>query len=174
MSGKLLATFLVLAALVAGGAMFYLQVYGYYDRLSVTGPEDVVLTRLDGTTEPVSHVDFQAIDSESSPIRYRGCFKTNVPITELAAHYQAAEEAVPLHAPFWFDCFDAEKIGEALEQGQAQAFMSIAHVTYGIDRIAAVFPNGQGVVWQQINRCGEKAFDGDPVPDGCPPPLETF
>ncbi len=30
---------------------------------------------------------------------------------------------MPLNAPGWFDCFDADAIGEALETGEALAFL---------------------------------------------------
>ena len=92
---------------------------------------------------------------------------------EIAAAYQPYEGAEPLEAPGWFDCFDADEIGAALEAGEAMAYLSVANITYGIDRIAAVFPDGRGYVWHQINHCGEVVFDGRPAPEGCPTPPET-
>ena len=43
-----------------------------------------------------------------------------------------------------------------------------------IDRIVAVFPDGRGYAWHQINACGEVVFDGDPAPEGCPPVPERL
>ena len=80
--------------------------------------------------------------------------------------------AVPLNAPGWFDCFDAAEIGAALEDGTAIAFLGTANVVYGFDRIVAVTDDGRGFVWHQINHCGEEVFDGNPPPEGCPPPPE--
>ena len=41
MMGKFLAVLILTAALIGGGAMYYLQVYGYYDDILATGPDDV-------------------------------------------------------------------------------------------------------------------------------------
>jgi hypothetical protein len=76
---------------------------------------------------------------------------------------------VPLVAPGWFDCFDAAAIGADLAAGRAAAVLGEANVTYGIDRVLALYPDGRGYAWHQINACGEVVFDGDPPPPGCPP-----
>jgi len=170
--GKFLAALIVICAIAAGGGIYYQQVYAYYDELTPTG-EDVLLTRLDGTAELIPYDGFAAIDAYSSPIRYRACFRTDLTPADLAATYQPYDRAEPLEAPGWFDCFVADEIGEALESGEATAYLSVANITYGIDRIAAVFPDGRGYVWHQINSCGEVVFDGRPAPEGCPPPPET-
>ena len=44
MTGKILAACIILAALIAGGSIYYLQVYAYYTTVSVHGSEDVMLT----------------------------------------------------------------------------------------------------------------------------------
>jgi len=77
-------------------------------------------------------------------------------------------------APRWFDCFDAGEIGRALEEGRAVAYLGASNDPYGVDRIVAVYPDGRAFAWTQLNRCGEVVFDGDPVPDGCPPPPEAY
>ena len=82
------------------------------------------------------------------------------------------ERAEPKVAPKWFDCFDADEIGAALRNGSALAFMGTENIEYGIDRIVAVMTDGRGFAWHQINRCGEIAFDGDPLPPSCPPKPE--
>lgn len=170
--GKFLAAFIVICALGAGAGIYYLQVYGYYDAVEPTG-EDVVLTTPDGQEEVIPYDGFEAIDATSSPIRYRACFRTDLPLDEIAARFQPYEGAVPLQAPGWFGCFSADGIGEALEAGTARAFLSVSNIHYGIDRIAAVFPDGHGYVWHQINPCGEVVFDGRPAPEGCPTPPKT-
>ena len=85
MNGKIIAFVIVLCALVAGTAIYYLQVYGYYYRVTPTPGQDVQLVaKADDTPEPIAHGDFQAIDADSSPIRYRACFTTELTADELA------------------------------------------------------------------------------------------
>ncbi len=69
----------------------------------------------------------------------------------LTETYQVYEGATPLVAPGWFDCFDANRIGEALETGEAIAFLSEANISPGIDRVVAVFPDGEAFAWNQVN-----------------------
>jgi hypothetical protein len=169
--GKFLALLILVCALVGGVSMYYLQVYAYYDEIAPSGPDDVQAVQLaTGQSAPMPHADFQAIDSDSSPIRYRACFTTALSPAELTATYQPYPGAVPLLAPKWFDCFDAREVGAALEEGRALAFMGTENIRYGIDRIIAVMPDGRGFVWHQINRCGDVVFDGQPAPADCPPP----
>lgn len=171
MTGRFLAALIVLAAVIGGGAMYYLQVYGFYDRIdAASAAAEVRMTTLDGLAEPVAVTGFEGIDSDSSPIRYRACFTLAEGRAQIDARYRPADNAVPLNAPNWFGCFDAQAIGAALEQGTATAYLGEENITYGIDRVFAVFDNGRAYGWQQINACGEQVFDGLPVPEGCPPP----
>lgn len=172
--GRLFVIAIVAAALIAGGAIYYLQVYAFYDEVPATGPADVQLVPAGTETpEPVAHSEFRAIDANSSPIRYRACFTTDLMAEDLAA-YTPYPDADPLVAPGWFDCFDAEAIGAALEDGTASAWLSVPEVQYGIDRVIAILPDGRGVAWHQINACGEVVFDGAAAPEGCPPPPEGY
>ncbi len=172
--GKFLAILIVLAAILAGGALYYLQVYAFYEEVPATGAGDVQMTaRASGAPEPVAHEGFRAIDADSSPIRYRACFTTPTPLAALSETYEPYDRPVPLEAPGWFDCFDADDIGAALTNGSAKAFLGQQNIQYGIDRIVAVAEDGRGWVWHQINPCGEVVFDGQPAPEGCPaPPAE--
>ncbi|MEM6587185.1 MAG: DUF6446 family protein [Pseudomonadota bacterium] len=170
--GKFLSIVILGAALIAGVGMYYLQVYHFYEEVVPTG-EDVRLTSLaSGEAELVPYDAFEAIDANSSPIRYRACFETTLPQDALAGGYEPYADAEPRVAPGWFDCFDADVIGAALKDGTARAFLGQRDVIYGIDRVVAVFDDGRGYVWHQINRCGEVVFDGEPVPDDCPTPPE--
>lgn len=175
MTGKLIGIFLVVTALVAGAALYYLQVYHFYEEVEATGAGDVRMTaRGAGAPEPVAHANFRAIDADSSPIRYRACFETDADPAALLETYAPYPEAVPLEAPGWFDCFDADAIGAALEEGRARAFLGVRNIDYGIDRVVAVTRAGRGYVWHQINRCGEVVFDGQPAPEDCPDPPEGY
>jgi hypothetical protein len=156
-------------ALVAGAALYYLQVYFFYQTVSAE-QAPVELTTLEGMREQIRVTDFQAIDATSSPIRFRACFETPERMGTLTETYQVYEDAEPLTAPGWFGCFDAAALGAKLKKGEAVAFLGVANIQYGIDRVVALDVDGHGYVWHQINRCGAEVFDGNPRPDGCPPP----
>lgn len=173
MTGKFLAIILLVSAALAGAGMYYLQVYGFYYDVTPRPGEDVVLLA-EGAENPtpIAYSHFQAIDADSSPIRYRACFETDLTAEDLAA-YQLVENSEPLTAPGWFDCYDAVGIADALTTGQAQAFMGVKNVHYGVDRIVAVTKDGKGYVWHALNNCGEKAYDGTVVGEECPPRSEN-
>lgn len=167
MVGGTLAT-----ALVAGVSMYWLQVYAFYDKVDYT-PGEVVLTPL-ATQQPESipSAGFEGIDADSSPLRYRACFTVPLSIPTLTETYQMYETPEPLLAPKWFNCFDAKEIGEALEAGTALAFLGQKNIHYGVDRVVAVFDDGRAFAWNQLNNCGETAYDGTPVGEECPPRQE--
>ena len=172
--GKFLAIVLVTCGIIAGGAMYYLQVYAYYSTVVPNGSTDVVLKPLDGSVaQAIAYSDYKAIDSNSSPIRYRACFTAENTADELKALYVTIKDAEPLVAPGWFDCFDAKEIGAAIETQSATSFLSIENVSYGIDRIVSVLDDGRGYAWNKINRCGKIAFAGKPLPPDCPTPPES-
>ena len=174
MNGRIVGLFLAAVALVGGVGMYWLQIHAFYEEVPASGPDDVRVTLADGRVVPLPHTGFRAIDSDSSPIRFRACFALAEGAQDRLARARPAPDPVPLVAPGWFACFDAEAIGAALAAGRAQAAMGEANIRYGIDRIVAVFADGRGVAWNQINRCGAAFFDGDPLPPGCPPaPTES-
>ena len=164
-AGRVLVLVLLASGLIAGAAMWWLQVHAFYDRL----PErDTVMLTPVGALAPVAFrvSGYQGIDSDSSPIRHRACFRLEETPPALTPH----ADAVPLNAPRWFSCFDAAAIGAALRAGEAQAVLAEGHVRFGIDRGVALFPDGRGYAWTQFNACGRAHYDGDPLPQGCPPP----
>ena len=174
MMGKILAVILGLSALVAGGAMYYLQVYGFYEDVQSQPGQDVVLMPLDGgEPQAIAYGDFQAIDAGSSPIRYRACFQTELDLETLSVTYVAAQGATPRNGPGWFGCYDAAEIGAALEAGDARAYLGVKNVSYGVDRIVAITKDGRGYIWHDLNHCGEKAYDGTVVGEDCPPRPEN-
>lgn len=168
MSGKLVGIFLAAVAVFGAGALYYLQVFHFYERLDPAGVE-IALTREGGEPVPIEADVSDAIDASSSPIRFRACFDTDLAPDEAAGRFLPAPGAVPLNAPFWFDCFDADAIGAALEAGEARAFMGRKNIAYGVDRIVVLTGDGRGYAWQQLNGCGEIAYDGSPVGEACPP-----
>lgn len=164
MSGRLVALLLLACGVIAGAGMFYLQVFAFYDRLDPL-EVDIRITR-GGQAGSLEAREIAAIDATSSPIRFRACFEAPATASAGADPYPGA---VPLTAPFWFSCFDAARIGKDLATGAARAVLGERDVVWGVDRVLALYPDGRGFAWHQINRCGEEAFDGRPAPEGCPP-----
>jgi hypothetical protein len=161
---------IVVTALTAGILLYYLQIFAYYTDVNAEQAGGVDLVNLStGAPEPLVFDAFQGIDSDSSPIRYRACFTTPLSQAMLTETYVMYAGAEPLVAPPWFDCFDAEALGAALQTGEALAFLSAENITYGVDRVVAILPDGRGFAWHQINDCGAVVFSGEPAPDGCPP-----
>ncbi len=177
--GKIVVILIGLAAILGGGGMYYLQVYGYYSPVTLAGDMDtpgstqIRLTSLTSQlAEPIRVDDFQGIDADSSPLRFRGCFTTPQSLATLTEIYVNYEAPVPLTGPSPFDCYDADQIGADLEVGTAIAFLSEFNINYGVDRVIAIYDDGRAFAWHQINHCGEKVFDGHPAPQGCPPAPE--
>lgn len=169
MIGKAIAIFIAVAAVVAGVSMYYLQVYAYYDEVELAPDALTLVPKGGGTPEPIAVALPEAIDANSSPLRFRACFDTQLTIPAALAAYEKAEDPKPLTAPGWFDCFDAEAIGTGLETGTARAFLSEKNVAHGVDRVIALTGDGRGYAWHQLNNCGEVAYDGTPIGEECPP-----
>ena len=162
-TGRIAVAAIVLAGIATGIGVWYTQTRAFYgDPVPL---EEVVLT-LDGRPVTLA-AEGTSIDAGSSPLRYRACFTLAEPLAGTPTPPEAAEPTV---TPGWFRCFDAARIDADLADGTALPVLSQANVSYGIDRVGALYPDGRGFLWHQINRCGEKVFDGDPAPDDCPPP----
>ena len=151
MNGKLVGGVIVLSALLAGGAIYYLQEYAFYQPVAFTPGAEIELTALSGQPEPIPVADLQGIDATSSPLRFRACFTTTVDQPTLTEGFRVYDNATPLNGPSWFDCFDAQKIGAALETGEAIAFLGQADIAPQIDRVVAVFADGRAYAWHQVN-----------------------
>ncbi|MEP1839130.1 MULTISPECIES: DUF6446 family protein [Alphaproteobacteria] len=169
MTGKILGGFIVISALVAGAALYYLQIYGFYQEVDAPAGGVELVKLGDAQREMIPIENFKAIDADSSPIRYRACFTTPYSLGLLTETFEMVENMTPRNAPGWFDCFDAEAIAGELEAGTALTFLSEKNVHYGVDRIVAITNDGHGYVWHELNDCGEKAYDGTVVGEECPP-----
>ena len=168
MTGKLLGILIVATALIFGAVVYYFQVFYYYDRVDPTGIE-VALALPGGGQEQIPFENFEAIDAISSPIRFRACFTTEADLGDLTERFESYPGAEPRNAPFWFSCFDAENIGEMIEDGRAQVFLGEGNIEFGVDRVTAITDDGRGYTWHELNDCGQKAYDGTPLGDHCPP-----
>ncbi len=156
MNGRIIAGFLVLSGAVAGIAMYWLQVYAFYEDAAFVPGQEITLTSIEsGQPEAILAEDVTGIDADSSPIRFRACFHTPLTQAMLTETYKTYDKPEPLTAPGWFDCFDAAAIGEALEKGEAIAFLSQANIHPGVDRVVAVFPDGRAFAWHQLNAASE-------------------
>ncbi|MEP1201099.1 DUF6446 family protein [Tateyamaria sp.] len=166
MSGKLIGLIILIGSLIGGIALYYLQVYGFYE--PVVEAEVQLVSVVSDMPEPITIDGFEAIDAESSPIRYRACFTTDLSLALLTETYVGLADATPRNAPHWFDCFDAEAIAAELDAGTALPFLGEKNVEFGVDRIVAITEDGRGYVWHELNDCGEKAYDGTIVGEECP------
>ncbi|CAN1537939.1 hypothetical protein MCELHM10_01644 [Paracoccaceae bacterium] len=170
MIGKLAVGFIVVSALFAGAFLWYTAESAFYTPVPFqTGTEIRLVPLTSDLPEPILVAGVTGIDAASSPIKFRACFTTPMSLATLTETYRAYDTAEPLIAPSSFACFDAKAIGQALETGQALAFLSEPNIIWGVDRVVAVTADGQGYAWHQINACGREVFDGNPVPEDCPP-----
>ena len=146
--GRVAVLVIVGAGLLGGALMFYLQVWGYYDAVNLG--DDPVVIDAPGADAAFAVSSFEGIDADSSPIRYRACFEVDRPevLRQLA---EPAPDAVPLNAPFWFGCFDADLIGGDLAAGRALPIYLRRDVMPGVDRVAALYPDGRAYAWHQLN-----------------------
>ncbi len=146
MDGRIPALVLVCVAAVVGAGIWYAQEYGFYDRLD---PATVALTVMrDGRPAPLRASAIEAIDADSSPIRWRACFHLADP---LPADATPVADPTPLIGPKWFSCFDAGRIGADLESGAARAYLSRPEIRPDVDRVIAVYPDGRAYGWHQFN-----------------------
>lgn len=141
MSGRLLMIGLLGFCTIFGAALWYYQIYAYYER--VTGVTEV-------TTEAGSFAvtGYDGIRATSSPLKLRACFTFDGAAVPEGA---SVEEATPLTAPPWFTCFDAKQISRDLGSGTARAVRAARNESDGIDRYIALYPDGRGFMWRQLN-----------------------
>lgn len=156
MNGRVVAGFLVAAALAAGVGVYYTQEYAYY-RTIAPGTEGarIRLTDRTGALREVPVAEFQGVDADSSPLRYRACLRIDLPEEELTRDFTPWPRAEPRIAPRHFPCFDAARIGEDLKAGRARALLAQRDIAPGVDRVVAVYPDGRAYVWHQPNESAE-------------------
>lgn len=173
---RLAIVFILGSGLLAGVGLLYLQNYAGWAEL---GPREVGEIQLQtagtGELEVIVAENVKGLDTADEGIRlsgdlsFRACFTTPQSIAMLSETFVIADNAEPLTSPGWFDCYDAREVGLALENDEAVAFRGEENIAYGVDRMVAVFPDGRGFVWHQLNPCGEALFAGDTPPETCPP-----
>ena len=148
MNGKLAVSAVILSAALAGVGMWYAQEYGFYDRIPAGSPAATVAVQTDHGAVPLHTIDFEGIDADSSPLRWRASFRVEAGIPPDA---QTFDNPTPLIGPRWFDCYDARQIGHDLETGAARAVLSQSEIRPDVDRVLAVYPDGRVFGWHQYN-----------------------
>lgn len=152
-NGKLVAGFLVGAGLIAGLVMYWLQVYAFYERIEEdVAPTMVEVTGKEGQMLSIPIHDYQGIDSDSSPLRYRACYRLD---PAALADAQRMIRPTPTNGPSWFDCYSARTIHDDLESGRAMAYLGQRDYRPAIDRVIAVYPDGSAFEWRQTNEEAE-------------------
>ncbi|MEM9199779.1 MAG: DUF6446 family protein [Pseudomonadota bacterium] len=145
MSGRVIVIIMLATAGIFAAGLWYYQVHAFYERVA-----GVTSLQVDGQAVPVSAYD--GIDAFTSPLKIRACFRAE---PGAFAALDDAAGAAPLRPPYWFDCFDAAAITEALANGAATAHI-IADETprdatgYSILTYVAVYPDGRGYLWRQF------------------------
>jgi hypothetical protein len=164
--GRLLVIGILSVTLLAGALMWWLQTRAFYREVAA---QSFAVARADGGVAELPVADWRGIDSSSSPIRFRACFRLPEGAPADLAPYALP---TPLIAPGWFDCFDARAIGAALDAGEARAVRAAPTGIDGVDRVLAVFADGRAYAWNQIDRCGVLVSPED-RPAACPPAAEA-
>jgi len=133
---------------IFAAVMWYTQTRAWYGTIDSA---DLVVTTPTGEILPLFESAFQGIDAETSPLRFRACFTLDEAAMATIAQAATHPDPEPLVAPAWFDCFDARTLSEAIEASEARPVMSMHEIARGVDRVLAVFPDGRGYAWHQLN-----------------------
>ena len=141
MNGKRFIVLFLSRVFIFTVALFYFQNYAYYD--SIDSRQNILLGK---KRYEISY--YQGIDSESSGLKLRECFVVDILDDINLPKY---EKPTPLTAPYWFKCFNAERITKDLEDGKASAFLIIKEEFDGIDNVIAIYPDGRSYRWRQLN-----------------------
>jgi hypothetical protein len=141
--GSVLILVFLAFTLIFVAALVWTQLFAFYERET-----DVETLTISG--QPVPVADYDGIDAATSPLKRRGCFRIDpAAVARLAP--PPAPQATPLTAPFWFRCFDAGQLTDDLASGAATAYDIGRDQPEGFDLMLAVYPDGRGFLWRQIN-----------------------
>lgn len=142
LAGRAATVALLGISALLGILLWYAVNYGHYDSADysdATGLEWLEIS------------EFNAIKGSASPLKFKACFVASADPRAISSKHKTHEHPVPLVAPRWFSCFDANMIGAALESGEARAYLIRENISDGIDRVAAVFADGRAFAWHQLN-----------------------
>lgn len=143
-SGTALALGFAVVTLVAGVSIYVLQGFVYYHRV-----DDLKTVQVGGRDFAVSA--YEGLDNKTLPLRLRGCFKLDDPAGALAAG-APVDDAEPFEAPFWFDCWDPEKIDNDVKAGRAEARIAEtdSRGEFKFERLMVIYPDGRAYQWRRL------------------------
>ncbi len=141
MNGQIFSLSFIVFTVIFGVILFYFQVFAFYERV-----DDLNHIKINGNKVPV--FQYRGIDSNSSGLKLRGCFKVD-PI--FFNGQPLAQNPTPLKAPFWFKCFDHEYLRQKIMERGAKVYLAEKNEYDGIDRLVLVFRDGEAYQWRQIN-----------------------
>ena len=123
--------------------LFYFQNFAFYERVETKN-------RLLIQKKVVEVINYYGIDASSPGLKLRECFTLADETFDIKGltRYQ---KPTPLNAPFWFECFNAESITKDINTNKAVAFLSKKEEFDGIDKVIALYPDGTGFQWRQLN-----------------------
>ncbi len=148
-SGRVVSIAIIALTAAFGAALWYSQTRAYYERIEMAA---LPLTLASGEEFSLEPDMFTGIDADTSPLRFRGCFSVAPDVAaRVIADGVPAVDPTPLIAPAWFDCYDANIVGADLEAGRAIAVLATPEIARGVDRIIALYPDGRGFAWHQLN-----------------------
>lgn len=145
--GKIAIVTLLGGGIAAGAGVWYTQEYAFFDRIDPASPEARITVETTSGPVPLALTDFEGINADSSPIRWRICGRAET----LPEGMIPAPASQPLNGPRWFSCYDAPRIGADLQSGAATAFLAQSEVRPDVDRILAVYPDGRVYGWHEYN-----------------------
>ena len=141
MSGKITVIFLVGGSLIFGIAFFYFQTFAYYKKVNIK--EEILVQ-----SKKIKVTNYRGINSDISKLKLRGCFQVEPSYFD---EFKTSNNASPLSAPFWFDCFDYKEIQSNIDKGFLKAYLAEENEAPGIDRYVAISKIGFGYEWRQFN-----------------------
>ena len=148
-SGRLLVIAIVGITAIFAGAQWWFQTRAFYEEVELP---QLPVTLADGSNIVLVLMLAEAIDAESSPLRFRACLNVDGGISDrLVEQAQPYPDATPLNGPGWFECYNAAEIGAALEAGEATPILIEPNISRGVDRVMAIYPTGRAYVWHQLN-----------------------
>ncbi len=141
MNGTVFAIGFFAFAAIFGGALYYSQVYAYYEE--VTGVTEITVQ-----DRTIDVGNYEGLDATSSGLKLRGCFTVEPADFE---GLTTSDKATPLSAPKWFECFDVATLHGDLKEDRVTAYRAIENDKDGLDRFIAVYPDGRAYQWRQLN-----------------------
>lgn len=144
--GRAVIISMLVFAAVAGGALYYLQGFHYYQRVA-----GLASIEIGGQSFAVS--GYEGLDNPVLPLRLRGCFRLDDPDGALSAGGEAASPA-PFAAPFWFECWDPAALDADLQAGRAQAVLAeiAGEGDFETQRIVVIYPDGRAYQWRRLSK----------------------